>query len=179
MHASLADPNINLLHAVRDHHARLLDKDSRRQLFDDKLQLGQVVMIRRRVCASKPQQQMFFGVLIEKSGKDLQAYIRLRNIIMQTGVEMKVPVFSPLMDEIKIISEPAVKVIGPNLLGVRKSPEDLARFINPLLFTDKGRMIFSRSLRESPSQLANLVNGNTSALEPGKHHGLKKAASSA
>lgn len=146
MAKSLEDPSVSVMDAVRDHHTRLFDKGNRRQLFDNELALGQVVLVKRKLTSSDAQSQTFFGVLIEKSGHDLQAYIRLRTVMMQTGVELKIPVFSPLVQDIKILKSPTVPVVGPNLLGLRKSTEAMARFINPVLFTERGRTLFLRQL---------------------------------
>lgn len=66
--------------------------------------------------------------------------------------------YSPLIEDFQILKKPEQPVHGPNLLGTRVGPEELARFVNPIIFTEKGRAALLK-------QIAALKNHGT--LPPG------------
>lgn len=107
-----------------------------------KFQLGQLVYVRRRVCLTKPQAQSFVGVCIEVNDKGPQSTLRLRSLITGIGVELLVPLESPLIEKLQVIQEPAEPVQGPNLLGLRDRVEEMARFMPAELMNEKGRQSF-------------------------------------
>ena len=127
---------------------------SRAQLLDsregEKLTLGQTVYIKRRLCKSKSQTQGFVGVVTEVIKKGPQSSVRLRSVIMGTGVELLVPIFSPLVECIKILKKPESVPVGPNLFGLRDNMTEMSRFMDESWLTEKGRVsLLKRLNRES------------------------------
>jgi ribosomal protein L19 len=136
----------NLVRDLKEHQKKQIEKSvgqGRSALLDpnsdDRLTLGQVVFVRRKLCVSSPKPSNFLGVVIEVCNRGLESYVRLRNQVMSTGVEMKVPLFSPLLVDIKILKHPSNVPHGPNLFGLREKPEKITDFIHPTALTDKGR----------------------------------------
>ena len=162
----------------------------------ERLQLGQTVLVKRRPCMKSSSAsssttdadvQTFFGVVIEIVDKGWESSFRLRNIIMKTGVELKIPVYSPLVETIQILKQPPANTttsastttnttgtttMGPNLFKVRESPEALGRYLEPTLLHDKTRQLFMKKMEKGDFSM---LDGESTA-GGGQHARQKRAA---
>ena len=91
------------------------------------------------------------GVVVEKKMiADYSATIRLRSIVMQTGVEWILPLESPLIESVQILREPKkdFEATLPNLLGCRSTPEAMGDIVDGAVMTEKAKAAFLASLHE-------------------------------
>jgi ribosomal protein L19 len=146
----------DLMKALRNHHAQhygtvnqdkisLFKKDSA-----EKLALGQCVLIKRKLSVTSAQSDLFYGVVIELEGgaNNPNSFVRLRSSLLGVGVEMKIPVFSPLVEKIVILKKPKKEIQGPNLLGLRDNPDGLKEFMEPAWLSEKGRIMLHKQYRK-------------------------------
>ncbi|KAJ3112445.1 hypothetical protein HK098_008121, partial [Nowakowskiella sp. JEL0407] len=83
------------------------DPDSRRDYFDPSSPLytppGTVLLIEQLTSRTRPQPQIFAGVLLEIRHRGIMTTIVLRNYVLKTAVELIVPVFSPMVSKIVVL----------------------------------------------------------------------------
>ena len=160
-------PGTTLMTALRDHHAHQARpftscSDRPRSVVLEgtpatnpyRLSLGQIIMIRRRLCFSKPDHQTFFGVVIECEEKGWQSSVRVRQVVTGVGVEMKVPLYSPLIEDVVILKRPKAVPQGPNLFGVRDRVDMMTRFMPAPVLNEKVRSVVQKHLERGDLEAA-------------------------
>lgn len=123
----------------------------RKEVFEKntKHELGSVVLVKRKTHMGASSNSIY-GVVIHSNHK----FVRIRTTLVNTGVELKIPLNSPYVESITTLSPESVgggeKVPEntPNLLRLREKPEEISRFINPVLLTEKGRQQFMKKLNK-------------------------------
>ncbi|KAI8923042.1 translation protein SH3-like domain-containing protein [Entophlyctis helioformis] len=111
-------PQRVLLRAIDLEHRVRFDADGRTQLMSREspsaLQTGSIVLVEYVNSRSKARKQYFAGVLMEIRRKGIMSSIVLRNYVMGTGVEMLFPVYSPMVQRIKVLQPADAELLENN-----------------------------------------------------------------
>ncbi|KAJ1548169.1 hypothetical protein HK096_002839 [Nowakowskiella sp. JEL0078] len=83
------------------------DFDSRSSLFDPNSPTycppGTILLIEQLSSRTRPQPQIFAGVLLEIRQRGIASTIVLRNYVLKAGVELIIPVYSPMVSKIVVL----------------------------------------------------------------------------
>ncbi|KAL2918572.1 structural constituent of ribosome [Polyrhizophydium stewartii] len=122
-------PNRVLMRAVDLEHRVRHDMDGRTQLITrgspQAIPTGSVVMIEYVNSRSKARKQYFAGVLMEIRRKGIMSSLVLRNFVMGTGVEMLFPLYSPMIQKIRMLQPAAPELAARNkdsITWIREKP---------------------------------------------------------
>ncbi|KAJ3323662.1 hypothetical protein HDV06_001392 [Boothiomyces sp. JEL0866] len=84
------------------------DVDGRTKMFlsEKTVKPGAILLVEQVSSRLSPQSRSFAGVLMEVKRKGLASNITLRSVVMGTGVQMKIPIFSPMVTKIIVLQDP-------------------------------------------------------------------------
>lgn len=92
---------------INQDHVTRYDPDNRTALFSsrskDRIQPGSIVLVERITSKSRGTKQLFVGVLIGIRRAGIGSTFTVRSYVMKTGVEMKFPVYSPMVTKIQVL----------------------------------------------------------------------------
>ncbi|KAJ3260524.1 hypothetical protein HK103_000666 [Boothiomyces macroporosus] len=90
------------------------DVDGRTRMFlsEKTVKPGAILLVEQVSSRLSPQSRSFAGVLMEVKRKGLASNITLRSVVMGTGVQMKIPIFSPMVTKITVLQEPPTELEG-------------------------------------------------------------------
>lgn len=162
-------------HALSESHLgskEVLAANGKKMNIVPRIKLGSVVFLQQKPYLTSKKMNSIFGLVIDQDlKKGISSFIRVRSVIAGIGVEYKIPIYSPLVENVKIVQEPKFKIVTPteingqiqaapldlpsdaifasNLFGVRDSIERMSRWMNKEWLNDKGRVEIVRKLERS------------------------------
>lgn len=97
-----------LLRAIDVENRVRYDTDKRSELFfgENAVQVGCILLVDQITSRITPQKRSFAGVLMQVRQRGLTSNFVLRNVAMGVGVEMTIPIFSPMVTKISVLKEP-------------------------------------------------------------------------
>jgi ribosomal protein L19 len=116
-------PAQSLLRAIDIENRLRYDVDGRSELFfsETPVELGSILIVDMVSSRITPQRRSFAGVLMGFTSRGLTSNLTLRTISIGVGVEMKIPIYSPMITKITLVKGPSEELLVER--GYVKNPK--------------------------------------------------------
>jgi ribosomal protein L19 len=98
-------PAQTLLRSIDVEQRFRLDYDSRTKLFEDKIKPGSIILIDQITSRKTNQTKSFAGVFLGKTKRGVMSSIVLKSKVMGVGIEMKIPIYSPMVKRFVVLKD--------------------------------------------------------------------------
>jgi ribosomal protein L19 len=100
-------PAQSLMRAIDIENRFRYDTDKRTNLFfsNDRIRPGSILLVEMISSRVNPQKRSFAGVLLGVTERGLMSNITILSQVMGVGVEMKIPIYSPMVQKFLLVKE--------------------------------------------------------------------------